>query len=91
MYTFGIDVGSSIIKAVLLDYNGEQVVIDQQTEKIRKRNPETVADQLIDYVLEKNNLTYKDIGSPITRLKTIGLVFGAILMRGIGASGWLHT
>ena len=61
IYTFGVDVGSSIIKAVLMDYSDKPVVIDQMTEKIRKRNPEMVADQLIDQVLGKNNLKISDI------------------------------
>jgi len=61
IYTIGVDVGSSIIKAVLLSYNGEPVIIDQQMEKIRKRNPEMVADQLIDALLERNKLSVKDI------------------------------
>jgi benzoyl-CoA reductase subunit D len=61
IYTFGVDVGSSNIKAVLMSYGDTPVVIDQESEKIRKRNPEMVADQLIDHVLEKNNLIYSDI------------------------------
>ena len=61
IYTFGVDVGSSIIKAVLMSYSDTPVIIDKQTEKIRKRNPELVADQLIDHVLETNNIKYSDI------------------------------
>lgn len=61
IYTVGVDVGSSIIKAVIVAYSDYPVIIDQQTEKIRKRNPEMVADQLIDLLLEKNNLNIKDI------------------------------
>lgn len=60
-FTVGVDVGSSIIKAVLMSCNGRSDVIDQQSEKIRKRNPELVADQLIDFMLEKNGMKYKDI------------------------------
>ncbi len=61
IYTIGIDVGSSNIKLVLMEYSDNPVILDSKTEKIRKRNPETVADQLIDDVLEKNNLNYSDI------------------------------
>lgn len=61
IYTLGVDVGSSIIKAVLLSYSGKPNIVDQQTEKIRKRNPVMIADQLIDFMLEKNKLTFKDI------------------------------
>ena len=60
-YTLGVDVGSSLIKTVLMSNSGGPVIIDHQTEKIRKRNPEMVADQLIDLILEKNNLGNKDI------------------------------
>ena len=61
IYTIGVDVGSSIIKAILMSDNGEPCIIDHQMEKIRKRNPEMVADQLIDLILEKNNLRYQDV------------------------------
>ena len=61
IYTFGVDVGSSNIKAVLMSFSDSPVIIDKETEKIRKRNPEMVADQLIDHLLEKNNLQYSDI------------------------------
>jgi benzoyl-CoA reductase subunit D len=77
IYTMGVDVGSSNIKAVLMHYGDEPKVLDQQTEKIRKRNPVEVGEQLIDYVLEKNNLQYADIaylattgeGESLTRKK----------------------
>lgn len=62
IYTFGVDIGSSIIKAVLMSYSSDnQVIIDKETEKIRKRNPMVVAELLIDQVLERNNLKYSDI------------------------------
>lgn len=68
IYTLGVDVGSSNIKAVLMSYSDNPVIIGKETEKIRKRNPEMVADQLIDHLLEKNNLKYSDI----TYLATTG-------------------
>jgi len=61
IYTFGVDVGSSVIKAVLMSYSDTPVIIGKEAEKIRKRNPGIVADQLIDNVLAKNNLNYSDI------------------------------
>ena len=53
LYTIGIDVGSSNIKAVLMQYSDIPVIIDKKIEKIRKRNPEIISDQVIDYILEK--------------------------------------
>jgi len=61
IYTLGIDVGSSNIKVVLMEYSDNPVIIDKKVEKIRKRNPEMVADQVIDSVLQGNNLKYEDI------------------------------
>jgi len=61
IYTFGVDVGSSIIKTILMSYSETPVIIGKAAEKIRKRNPEMVANQLIDSLLKKNNLNYNDI------------------------------
>jgi benzoyl-CoA reductase subunit D len=61
IFTLGVDVGSSIIKTVLMSYSDTTVIIDKESEKIRKRNPNMVANQLIDHVLEKNQLSYSDI------------------------------
>ena len=71
IYTMGIDVGGNYIKAALMNYSdlpaetsaqaGNPVLIDKQVEKIRKRNPTEVADELINYLLDKNNLKYEDI------------------------------
>jgi benzoyl-CoA reductase subunit D len=61
LYTIGVDVGSSNIKIVLLNYSENPVIIDKDSEKIRKRNPEMVANSLIDQLLAKHNLTIKDI------------------------------
>jgi benzoyl-CoA reductase subunit D len=72
IYTIGIDVGSSIIKAVLMSYSDSPVIIHKE---IRKRNPGMVADQIIDNMLEKNNLKYDDV----TYLATTGE--GEMLMR----------
>lgn len=59
--TIGIDVGSSNIKIVLLNYSKNPIIIDKDSEKIRKRNPEIVANMLVDHLLDKHNLTVKDI------------------------------
>ncbi|MBW8050893.1 MAG: benzoyl-CoA reductase subunit D [Cytophagales bacterium] len=60
-YTLGIDVGGSYIKTALMNYSDNPVLIDKQVEKIRKRNPTEVADELINYLLDKNNLKYEDL------------------------------
>ncbi len=59
--TMGVDVGSNFIKVVLVDYSDNPVILDKSTEKIRKRNPTQVADEMIQTVLERNNLRYEDI------------------------------
>lgn len=61
IYTIGIDVGGSYIKAVLVDYKRDAVIIDKKSEKIRKRDPAVISDELINYLLEKNNLTATDV------------------------------
>ena len=55
-YTMGIDVGSNFIKLVLLAYSGKPVLLDKQTEKIRKRDPSQVADEMIQAMLSRHNL-----------------------------------
>ena len=65
IYTMGVDVGGSYVKAVIMEYNestGDHKIIDKQTEKIRKRNPKDVVIDAVDMLLERNNLSYdKDI------------------------------
>ncbi len=65
IYTMGVDVGGSYVKAVLMSYNketGDHKLVDKQTEKIRKRNPKDVVVEAVDLLLERNNLNYdKDI------------------------------
>lgn len=60
-YTMGIDVGSNFIKLVLVDYSASPKILDKHTEKIRKRNPSQVADEMIQAMLSKNNLRYEDV------------------------------
>lgn len=59
--TMGIDVGGSYIKGVIMNYAEQPELIDAKVEKIRRRNPEEVASEMIDYLLAKNNLTFDDI------------------------------
>jgi len=60
-YTMGVDVGGSYIKAVLMNYSEKPEVIDKRTEKVRKRNPSVVTDEMIQLLLSKNNLVQDDI------------------------------
>ncbi len=61
-YTMGIDVGSNFIKLVLVDYStGNSKLIDKHTEKIRKRNPSLVSEEMIQTMLAKHQLRYEDI------------------------------
>jgi len=61
LFTLGIDVGGSYIKALLMKHGKEPTVIDKRTEKIRKRNPVTVAEEMLSLMLEKNKLNQNDI------------------------------
>lgn len=61
LFTLGIDVGGSYIKALLMKHSNEPTVIDKRTEKIRKRNPVTVAEEMLNLLLEKNKLKQDDI------------------------------
>lgn len=61
IYTMGVDVGGSYVKAVLMEYNqetGNHKLMDKQTEKIRKRNPKDVAVEAVDMILERQNMNY---------------------------------
>ncbi len=59
--TMGIDVGSNFIKLVLMEYSETPKLLDKQTEKIRKRDPSVVSDEMIQSMLTKHNLKYEDI------------------------------
>jgi benzoyl-CoA reductase subunit D len=61
IYTMGIDVGSNFIKLVLMEYSENPKLIDKHTEKIRKRNPTLVADEMVSAMLVKNGLKYEQI------------------------------
>ena len=57
----GIDVGSNFIKLVFVDYSSNPKLIDKHTEKIRKRNPSQVSDEMIQAMLVKHHLKYEDV------------------------------
>lgn len=61
IHTIGIDVGGSYIKAVLMGYSSNPEIILKKSEKLRKRNPETLSDNLISYLLDTQNLKYEDV------------------------------
>lgn len=68
LHTIGIDVGGNYIKAVIMNYpdsgktgTGDPVVIDKQTEKIRRRNPAVITEELVSYILDNQKLKYEDI------------------------------
>lgn len=56
IYTIGIDLGSSYVKAVLMEYGENPVLIDKKIEKIRKRDPAEVAEMLIKQIKETHTL-----------------------------------
>lgn len=59
--TIGIDLGSSNVKIVLMEYSKNPKIIDKKVEKIRKRDPSELADELTKQILIQNNLTQEDI------------------------------
>jgi len=60
-YTLGIDVGSNFIKLVLVDYSENPVIVYKQTEKIRKRDPSQLSEEMVQATLAKQGLKYEDI------------------------------
>ena len=63
IYTMGIDVGGSYIKAVLMKYNkenGKHELVDKVTQKIRKQNPKDVAIEVTEMLLDRNKLNYEN-------------------------------
>ncbi len=59
--TLGIDVGGSYIKTILMDFQEDFKILDKRIEKIRKRNPVSVSNELINSILQNNNLIFEDI------------------------------
>jgi len=60
-YTLGIDVGGSVVKAALVLYGDQPQVIHRRMEKIRKRNPMQVADDLMNGLLNDQSLAVDDV------------------------------
>jgi len=63
IYTIGVDVGSSYIKGILIQYGNTIKIVSKHIEKIRKRNPEEVTELVIqqllnDSGLERNQIQY---------------------------------
>lgn len=61
IHTLGIDVGSSYIKGVLMKYSDKPEIIETKSEKVRKRNPSTVAENLISQMLSSNGTTHENV------------------------------
>ncbi len=59
--TMGIDVGSNFIKLVLMNYSDKPTLLDKQVEKIRKRDPAQVADDMIRAMLDRHSMKYDDL------------------------------
>ncbi len=60
--TVGIDVGTGAVKTALFEINGDKITwIDRQTDRIRNRQPFTLAENAFDYLLEKNGYTRDDM------------------------------
>ncbi len=60
-YTLGIDVGSAYVKAALVQYGQQPLVLATQNEKIRKRLPAVVIDKTVAGLLEEHDLEYSDL------------------------------
>lgn len=61
IYTLGIDVGGSVIKGVLVLYGNDHQVVQRRVEKIRKRNPMQVADDLTNILLQEQGIEFDDV------------------------------
>ena len=59
--TLGIDVGGSYIKTVLMDFKNNSQILDKRIEKIRKRNPVSVSNELINTILDFHNIKFENI------------------------------
>ncbi|MCH7828090.1 MAG: benzoyl-CoA reductase subunit D, partial [Bacteroidetes bacterium] len=59
--TLGIDVGGSYIKTVLMDFENNTQILDKRIEKIRKRNPVEVSNELINTILDFHNINFEDV------------------------------
>lgn len=67
-FTMGVDVGSSHVKAALMEHEvgasrkeTHSTLIDKGAEKIRKRSSAQVADEVVAYLLDRNGLQYESL------------------------------
>ncbi|MEE9167514.1 MAG: BadF/BadG/BcrA/BcrD ATPase family protein [Candidatus Neomarinimicrobiota bacterium] len=61
IHTLGIDVGSSYVKTVLMDYSDSPTILEKSNDKIHKRNPRTVIETATRAILNRHDLTYRDL------------------------------
>ena len=61
LLTVGIDVGGSYIKAALINYSDTPSILFKKSEKVRKRNPAELSDELINNLLKEQKLEYENI------------------------------
>lgn len=61
LLTVGIDVGGSYIKAALVNYSDTPSILFKKSEKVRKRNPAELSEELINNLLKEQELEYEDI------------------------------
>lgn len=61
IYTAGIDVGANYIKLALVRYCDKPQILYRHTEKMRKRDPAQLSEEMIQVMLAKNNLKYEDV------------------------------
>jgi benzoyl-CoA reductase subunit D len=61
LLTLGIDVGGGYIKTILMDFGDNSKILDKRIEKIRKRNPVNVSNELINSILDFNKIKFEDI------------------------------
>jgi bcr-type benzoyl-CoA reductase subunit D len=60
-YTIGIDVGGSVVKGVMIEAGAAPRVVARRLEKIRKRNPVTVANEVVEGLLADRKMKFEDI------------------------------
>ena len=61
LLTAGIDVGGSNIKAALINYSDTPSILFKKSEKVRKRNPAELSEELINNLLKEQKLEYANI------------------------------
>ncbi|MCC6815275.1 MAG: benzoyl-CoA reductase subunit D [Saprospiraceae bacterium] len=61
LLTLGVDIGSNYIKAVMMKYSEQPKILETQCEKIRKRDPGQVAEDMVQQILTNHDLNYENI------------------------------